>query len=188
MGMIPSGLVGTSAAGGYGSDQDMMNLGLASKHKKDTVQVPLYGGGKFRPIFPSVSVTTSHRYTTEELGAKMARMRIYNPKKYDERMKYVDSEIRRRYVPAGGGKKDHHDAQDNGAFIREAYNKAFKSKTYTDAMKAYELRMQQPDRYIPAGYKSLENIDLLKERGGELQRRGIFGRRRSQSLVGVEGQ
>lgn len=169
---------------GAGSDQDMVNLGLASKHRKDTV--PVTYGGKIKPIFPTV--TRSHRYTTEELGAKMARMRIYNPQKYDERMKFVNSEIQRRYVPAGGGKKDHHDAQDNGAFIREAYNKAFKSKTYTDAMKAYELRMQQPDRYIPAGYKSLENIDLLKERGGELQRRGIFGRRRSQSLVGVEGQ
>jgi hypothetical protein len=40
MGAIPNIGV-TAVTGGYGSDQDMMNLGLASKHRKDTVQVPL---------------------------------------------------------------------------------------------------------------------------------------------------
>lgn len=168
----------------YDHDMDLVNLGLAKGKMPMTTMV---NSNPFLGRFAYSILPSQYRprpYSTEELGAKMARMKIYKPEKFDNRMKFVNSEIQRRYVPAGGGKKDHYDAQDNGAFIRTAYNKAFKSKTYTDAMKAYELRMQQPDRYIPAGHKSLENIDLLAERGGELQRRGIFGRRRSQSLVG----
>lgn len=186
---IPNNIAEQMGAKIVQQDQDMVNLGLASKHNRQELPLAAVMGSQ-KPfasmLFPK-NVTYSHRYTTDELGAKLARMKIYKPEKFDERMKFIDSEIQRRYVPAyrsGKRGRHYHPAQDNGAFIRTAYNNAFKSKVYTDAMKAYELRMQQPDRYIPAGHKSLENIDLLAERGGELQRRGIFGRRRSQSLGG----
>ena len=162
-------------------NDDKVKLGLADPNK--FVEGPLSINGYTKPQF---SLRTNHLYSTDELASNLARMKIYHPQEFDQRMSFIDSEIKRRYVPAhrsGKRGRHYHPAQDNGAFIRTAYNNAFKSRVYLDAMRNYELRQQQPDRYVPAGFESLENIDIYAMRGGALQRRGMFGRRRSHSLV-----
>jgi hypothetical protein len=161
-------------------NDDKVKLGLADPNK--FVEGPLSINGYTKPQF---SLRTNHLYSTDELASNLARMKIYHPQEFDQRMSFVDSEIKRRYVPARTtrnsiGKPRHHAAQDNGKFIRDAYNNAFKSRVYLDAMRNYELRQQQPDRYVPAGFESLQNLDVLVERGRMLQRRNIVGRRREQ--------
>lgn len=161
---------------------DRVRLGLADPNEVFDTQLEAPG----QKWWNTESVRVNRRYSTDELATNLAKMKIYHPKDFDQRMSLVDSEIKRRYVPASGGKKGGSPAQDNGAFIRDAYNKAFKSRTYLDAMKNYELRQQFPDRYIPAGFESLQNLDMYTERGQALQRRGILGRRRIQSLGGEQ--
>lgn len=135
---------------------------------------------------PDLDVNLVTDPNSEKLAEKLARMKMYHPKDFEKRMSLVDQRIQSMYVPGSGGKKGGSPAQDNGAFIRDAYNKAFKSRTYLDAMKNYELRQQFPDRYIPSGFESLQNLDMYTERGQALQRRGILGRRRIQSLGGEQ--
>ena len=135
---------------------------------------------------PDLDVNLVTDPNSEKLAEKLARMKMYHPKDFDKRMSLVDQRIKSMYVPESRDKKGGSPAQDNGAFIRNAYNKAFKHKIYTDAMKNYELRQQFPDRYIPAGFESLQNLDVYAERGKALQRRGILGRRRVQSLSGEQ--
>lgn len=161
-------------------NDDKVKLGLADPNR--FVEGPLSINGYTKPQF---SLRTNHLYSTDELASNLARMKIYHPQEFNQRMSFIDSEIKRRYVPARTtrnsiGKPRHHEAQDNGKFIRDAYNNAFKSRVYLDAMRNYELRQQQPDRYVPAGFESLQNLDVFVERGRMLQRRNIVGRRREQ--------
>lgn len=188
MGFAPSAITTASEFAGAGTSQDqLIKLGLADPNKFVDTPVPIRSGSKpmFNLASNKVYFRTHHRYSTDELASNLARMKIYHPQEFDQRMSFIDSEIKRRYVPARTtrnsiGKPRHHEAQDNGRFIRDAYNNAFKSRVYLDAMRNYELRQQQPDRYIPAGFESLQNLDVFVERGRMLQRRNIVGRRREQ--------
>lgn len=187
MGFAPSAITTASEFAGAGTSQDqLIKLGLADPNKFVDTPVAIRSGSK--PMFNLASnrayFRTHHRYSTDELAENLARMKIFHPQEFDQRMSFIDSEIKRRYVPAhrsGKRGRHYHAAQDNGAFIRTAYNNAFKSRVYLDAMRNYELRQQQPDRYIPAGFESLQNLDVYAERGRMLQRRNIIGRRREQS-------
>ena len=128
-------------------------------------------------------------FTEQDFAERLARKRIYHPKEFDQELKDVDAGKFKYQLPS---------TVSNGNFkgvplyalasqnIIEMYNKAFKSRTYLDAMKNYELRQQHPDRYVPAGFESLQNLDMYAERGRALQRRGILGRRRVQSLGGEQ--
>lgn len=129
-------------------------------------------------------------FTEQDFAERLARKRIYHPKEFDQELKDVNAGNFKYQLPtnsmhyinfkgfpiSGLGSQD----------IVKTYNKAFKSKTYKDAMKNYELRQQFPDRYVPAGFESLQNLDVYAERGRALQRRGILGRRRTQSLGGEQ--
>lgn len=160
-------------------NDDNVRLGFADPNK--SVVGPLSVNGHTKPQF---SLRSNRLYSTDEFASNLARMKIYHPQEFDQRMSFIDSEIRRRYVPehrSGKRGRHYHAAQDNGAFIRDAYNNAFKSRVYLDAMRNYEMRQQQSDRYVPAGFESLQNIDIYAERGRMLQRRNIVGRRREQS-------
>ena len=122
----------------------------------------------------------SYNNVSEEDFAKiLARKRIYHPKEFDQEINSVNS-YARRY---SDGKPALYSLRD---IIVRQYNNAFKAKTYQDAMKNYELRQQFPDRYIPAGFESLQNLDMYAARGQALQRRSILGRRRVQSLGGEQ--
>lgn len=152
--------------------QDNIRLGLA--HPTERVPVNFFGR----------RFSTARPYTTDELAENLARMKMYHADDFDKRMGFIDNEIKRRYVPAyrsGKRGRHYHPAQDNGAFIRTAYNNAFKSRTWLDAMRNFELRQKHPDRYIPASFESLQNIDIYAERGKALQKRNILGRRREQT-------
>lgn len=128
-------------------------------------------------------------FTEQDFAERLARKRIYHPKDFDQEIKDVN---------AGNFKYQLPSTAPHGNFkgiplsvlgyqnIIEMYNNAFKSKTYQDAMKNYEIRQQFPDRYVPAGFESLQNLDVYAERGRALQRRGILGRRRTQSLGGEQ--
>ena len=129
--------------------------------------------------------------TEEDFAERLARKRIYHPKEFDQELKDVEAGNFKHPLP------NPHSAPASfkgvpimDILTQEAvvnrYNKAFKSKTYQDAMKNYELRQQFPDRYVPAGFESLQNLDMYAERGRALQRRGILGRRRVQSLGGEQ--
>lgn len=115
-------------------------------------------------------------YPSKGLAEKLAVKKIYHPEEFDKEIKDVEDGrhplLQRNYVKF----RPTHEG------VVQMYNKAFKSKVYQDAMKNYELRQQFPDRYVPAGFESLQNLDLYAERGAALQRRGLLGRRRSQSL------
>lgn len=122
----------------------------------------------------------SYNNVSEEDFAKiLARKRIYHPKEFEQEINSVNSYARR--YPDGKPA-----LYSLSSIIVSQYNNAFKSKTYQDAMKNYELRQQFPDRYVPAGFESLQNLDMYAERGRALQRRGILGRRRVQSLDGEQ--
>lgn len=148
-------------------NDDNVSLGFADPNK--SVVEPLSVNGHTKPQF---SLRSNRLYSIDEFASNLARMKIYHPQEFDQRMSFIDSEIRRR----------------NEASIRTAYNNAFKSRVYLDAMKNYELRQQYPDRYVPAGFESLQNLDIYAERGRMLQRRSVLGRRRSQSLGGEQAQ
>lgn len=135
-------------------------------------------------------IVQSKPVTEQDFAERLARKRIYHPKELDQEIKDVNVGNFKYQLPTnsvpyrnfkgipiyGLGPQD----------IVKTYNKAFKSKTYQDAMKNYELRQQFPDRYVPAGFESLQNLDVYAERGRALQRRGILGRRRTQSLGGEQ--
>lgn len=128
-------------------------------------------------------------FTEQDFAERLARKRIYHPKEFDQELKDVDAGNFKYQLPSPaphGNFKGIPIAVVGSQNIVETYNKAFKSKTYQDAMKNYELRQQFPDRYIPAGFESLQNLDVYAERGRALQRRGILGRRRVQSLGGEQ--
>ena len=127
--------------------------------------------------------------TEEDFAERLARKRIYHPKDFDQEIKDVNAGNFKYQLPSSaphGNFKGIPVSVLGSQNIIEMYNKAFKSKTYQDAMKNYELRQQFPDRYIPAGFESLQNLDMYAERGRALQRRGILGRRRVQSLGGEQ--
>lgn len=120
----------------------------------------------------------------EPLAERLARKKIYHPEEFDKEIKDVEQgrvptlNFKPRNAPAG---KPALAVTGHQGFV-ESYNKAFKSKTYQDAMKNYELRQRFPERYVPAGFESLQNLDMYAMRGAALQKRGLLGRRRSQSL------
>lgn len=182
MGFVrPDKLTGALVGVMQNMNEDNIRLGLADPNKSAVGPFSVNGYTK-----PQFSFRSNYLYSTDELASNLARMKIYHPQDFDRRMSFIDSEIKRRYVPErvtrnSIGKPRHHAAQDNGKFIRDAYNNAFKSRVYLDAMRNYELRQQQPDRYVPAGFESLQNLDVFAERGRMLQRRNIVGRRREQS-------
>ena len=129
--------------------------------------------------------------TEEDFAERLARKRIYHPKEFDQELKDIEAENFKYPLPT----PNHAPASFKGIPILDIltrdvvvnrYNKAFKSKTYQDAMKNYELRQRFPDRYVPAGFESLQNLDMYAARGQALQRRGILGRRRAQSLGGEQ--
>lgn len=128
-------------------------------------------------------------FTEQDFAERLARKRIYHPKEFDQELKDVDAGKFKYQLPSTVSRGNFKGvplyalASQN---IIEMYNKAFKSRTYLDAMKNYELRQQHPDRYVPAGFESLQNLDMYAERGRALQRRGILGRRRVQSLGGEQ--
>ena len=119
-------------------------------------------------------------YPSKGLAEKLAVKKIYHPEEFDKEIKDVEAGrhpiLQRNY----GKFRPTHEG------VVQMYNKAFKSKVYQDAMKNYELRQQFQDRYVPAGFESLQNLDMYAERGAALQRRGLLGRRRSQSLGGEQ--
>lgn len=127
--------------------------------------------------------------TEEDFAERLARKRIYHPKEFDQELKDVNAGNFKYQIPSTlpqESLKGSHFGFSSSQNIIESYNKAFKSRTYQDAMKNYELRQQFPDRYVPAGFESLQNLDMYAERGRALQRRGILGRRRIQSLGGEQ--
>ena len=117
----------------------------------------------------------------EDIAKYLARKRIYHPKEFDQEINRVNS-FARTY---SRGKPVMTELSN---LIVRNYNNAFKSRTCQDAMKNYELRQQFPGRYVPAGFESLQNLDMYAERGRVLQRRSVLGRRRSQSLGGEQAQ
>lgn len=119
------------------------------------------------------------RVSQEDIAKNLARKRIYHQKEFDQEINGVNS-----FARTHSRGKPPMSVFSN--LIVSQYNNAFKSKTYQDAMKNYELRQQFPDRYVPAGFESLQNLDMYAERGGALQRRGILGRRRIQSFGGEQ--
>lgn len=131
-------------------------------------------------------------FTEQDFAERLARKRIYHPKEFDQEIKDVNAGNFKYQIPSTlpqrrllkGSPYTFSSSQD----IIESYNQAFKSRTYLDAMKNYELRQQYPERYAPAGFESLQNLDIYAERGRVLQRRGVLGRRRSQSLGGEQAQ
>lgn len=119
-------------------------------------------------------------YPSKGLAEKLAVKKIYHPEEFDKEIKDVEAG-RHPILQRNYGK-----LRPTQEGVVQMYNKAFKSKVYQDAMKNYELRQQFPDRYVPAGFESLQNLDLYAARGQALQRRGILGRRRAQSLGGEQ--
>lgn len=135
------------------------------------------------------SAQNKKRFTEQDFAERLARKRIYHPKDFDQEIKDVNAGNFKYQLPStapSGNFKGIPISALGSQNIIEMYNKAFKSKTYQDAMKNYELRQQFPDRYAPAGFESLQNLDVYAERGRALQRRGILGRRRTQSLGGEQ--
>lgn len=128
--------------------------------------------------------------TEEDFAERLARKRIYHPKEFDQELKDVNAGNFKYQLPTNSAPNRNFKGFSIAALdpqnIVETYNKAFKSKTYQDAMKNYELRQQFPDRYVPAGFESLQNLDVYAAREQALQRRGILGRRRAQSLGGEQ--
>ena len=119
-------------------------------------------------------------YPSKGLAERLAVKKIYHPEEFDKEIKDVEDG---RHPLLQRNDVKFRPTQEG---VVQMYNKAFKSKIYQDAMKNYELRQQFPDRYVPAGFESLQNLDMYAERGRALQRRGILGRRRAQSLGGEQ--
>lgn len=147
--------------------------------------------GRINSLNSLVGLAQNYKPVTEQdFAERLARKRIYHPKDFDQELKDVNAGNFKYQLPTNsvphGSFKGIPIAVLGSQNIAETYNKAFKSKTYQDAMKNYELRQQFPDRYVPAGFESLQNLDLYAERGAALQRRGLLGRRRSQSLGGEQ--
>lgn len=130
-------------------------------------------------FIPSYNNSGFLNISQEDVAKNLARKRIYRPKEFDQEINSVNS-----FARTHSRGKPVMSALSN--LIVSQYNNAFKYKTYQDAMKNYELRQQFPDRYVPAGFESLQNLDMYAERGRALQRRGILGRRRTQSLGGEQ--
>ena len=128
------------------------------------------------------------QFPQEPLAERLARKKIYHPEEFDKEIKDIEAgrvptlNFKPRNAPVGKPSL----AVSGHQGVIDSYNKAFKSKTYQDAMKNYELRQRFPERYVPAGFESLQNLDMYALRGQTLQRRGILGRRRAQSLGGEQ--
>lgn len=105
--------------------------------------------------------------TPNVFGEILAREKIYHPKDFDNRVGFLDW-----LLGTGWG------ASDINAGIHGRMKAASESKTYLDAMKAWELRKAEPGRYAAFGLEGLGNLDILSEIQGRLQRRNVLGRRR----------
>ena len=144
-----------------------------------------FASGVFEEKLPSYN-----NVSEEDFAKILARKRIYHPKEFDQELKDVNAGKFKYQLPTNSVPHGNFKGIPIGVLgpqnIAETYNKAFKSKTYQDAMKNYELRQQFPDRYVPASFESLQNLDVYAARGQALQRRGILGRRRAQSLGGEQ--
>lgn len=107
--------------------------------------------------------------TPDVFGGLLMRERIYHPKDFDDRVSFLDWGLQHLHSMYNPG----YESQITGR-ITAARN----SKTYKDAMKAWEMRQLEPNRYAAFGFEGLGNLDILSEIQGRLQRRSLLGRRR----------
>lgn len=112
---------------------------------------------------------SGYNLTPNVFGEILAREKIYHPKDLDNRVGFLD------WLIQNGSYLFYYTNPDE---INSRVKAAAESKTYLDAMKAWELRKAEPGRYAAFGLEGLGNLDILSEIQGRLQRRNVLGRRR----------
>lgn len=141
--------------------------------------IDTYDGLGYYGHIARVREQSGYGLTPDAFGAILARQKIYHRKDYENRINFLDWFNDNRSWLSGYGL--------SRSQINQRVQQATKSKTWLDAMKAYEDRQNEPGRYAPNGFEGLGNIDIFSEVQARLQRRDMFGRRRSPFLTaGVE--